>query len=72
MDQDTFIKSARLFQHWHTAASDIASIFIIPVLGFGVVCGFLLTWWIFRGGLSRHSFRIVWPHGAKLHGDGVV
>jgi hypothetical protein len=27
----------------------------MPVLLAGVVCGVLLTRWIFRGGLSRHS-----------------
>lgn len=56
MDQDTFTKLARSVQHWHTNASDAAAIIIIPVLGLGVVGGFLLARWIFRGGLSRRSF----------------
>jgi uncharacterized membrane protein len=55
MDQDTFTKLVQSLNHLHASASDTASVLIMPVLLAGVVCGVLLTRWIFRGGLSRHS-----------------
>jgi len=55
MDQETFSKLATTLHHWHGSASEVAGIIIAPLLLAGVICGFLLTGWIFRGGLSRRG-----------------
>jgi hypothetical protein len=57
MDKDTFTKLVQSLQHLHASASDVAAIVIIPLLLCGVVCGFLLARWIFRGGLSGQTIQ---------------
>jgi hypothetical protein len=58
MDQETFSKLAATLHHWHGSASEVAGFIIAPLLLVGVVCGILLTRWIFRGGLSRCGFQV--------------
>ncbi len=58
MDQETFAKLAATLHHWHGSASEVAGFIIAPLLLAGVICGILLTRWIFRGGLSRSGFQV--------------
>jgi len=58
MDQDTFTKLIAALHQLHGSASEIAAFIIAPLLLVGVICGFLLTRWIFRGGLSRSGFQL--------------
>ncbi|HEY5041020.1 MAG TPA: hypothetical protein VIK53_03380 [Verrucomicrobiae bacterium] len=57
MDQKTFTKLVQSLQHLHASASDVAFIVAVPLLLCGVIGGFLLALWIFRGGLSHHSLQ---------------
>ena len=57
MDQETFTKLAATVHHWQGSASEAAGFIIAPLLLAGVICGFLLTRWIFHGGLSRCGFQ---------------
>jgi len=58
MDHDTFAKLATTLHHWQGNASEVAGFIIAPLLLAGVICGILLTRWIFRGGLSRSRFQV--------------
>jgi hypothetical protein len=57
MNQDQFTKLVSTLHHWHGSASGAATFIIAPLMLAGVVCGCLLTRWIFRGGLSRSAFQ---------------
>jgi hypothetical protein len=57
MDQDTFTKIVVTMHRLTGRASEIATFVVIPLMLVGIVCGFLLSRWIFRGGLSRSAFR---------------
>jgi len=58
MDQETFSKLAATLHHWHGSASEVAGFIMAALLLAGVICGLLLTRWIFRGGLSRCGFQV--------------
>jgi hypothetical protein len=58
MDQDTFTKVVATLHQLAGSAGEIAAFVIVPLMLAGIVCGFLLTRWIFRGGLSRSEFRL--------------
>jgi hypothetical protein len=58
MDHDTFTKLVAMLHQLHGSASEIAAFVVALLLLAGVICGFLLTRWIFRGGLSRSAFRL--------------
>jgi len=58
MNQDTFAKLVATLHQLHGSAGEIAAFIVAPLLLVGVICGFLLTRWIFRGGLSRYAFRL--------------
>jgi hypothetical protein len=58
MDQDTFTKLVAALHHLAGSASEIAAFVVVPLMLTGIVFGFWLTRWIFRGGLSRSAFRV--------------
>ena len=58
MDQDTFTKLVAALHHLAGSASEIAAFVVVPLMLTGIVFGFWLTRWIFRGGLSRSPFRV--------------
>jgi high-affinity Fe2+/Pb2+ permease len=57
MDQDTFTKIVATLHQMTGNASELAAFVVVPLMLVGIVCGFLLTRWIFRGGLSRSGFQ---------------
>jgi hypothetical protein len=58
MDQDMFTKLVATLHQLAGSASGIATFVIVPLMLAGIVFGFWLARWIFRGGLSRSSFRL--------------
>ncbi len=58
MDQDTFTKLVTSLHQLHGSASEIAALVVVPLMLAGIVFGFWLTRWIFRGGLSRSALRV--------------
>ena len=58
MDQDTFTKIVASLHQLHGSANEIAAFIVVPLMLAGIVFGFWLTRWIFRGGLSRSAFRV--------------
>ena len=58
MDQDTFTKMVASLYQLQGSASEIAAFFVVPLMFAGIVFGFWLSRWIFRGGLSRPTFRV--------------
>ena len=58
MDQDTFTKIVATLHHLTGSASEIAAFVVVPLMLAGIVFGFWLTRWIFRGGLSRSANRM--------------
>lgn len=58
MDQDTFTKLVATLHQLVGSASGIAAFVIVPLMLAGIVFGFWLTRWIFRGGLSPSAFRL--------------
>jgi len=57
MDQDTFTKLVAALRQLHGSAAAIAACVVVPLMLAGIVGGFWLTRWIFRGGSSRSAFR---------------
>lgn len=53
MDQETFTKLVQMFHHLHFGAKEVAAIVVVPVLVLGILGGFSVAQWIFRGGLRR-------------------
>ena len=58
MDQDTFTKVVAMLHDLTGSASEIAAFVVVPLMLAGIVFGFWLTRWVFRGGLSRSAFRV--------------
>jgi hypothetical protein len=58
MDQDTFTRIVATLHRLTGSASEIAAFVVMPLMLAGIVCGFLLARWIFRGGLSRSALRV--------------
>jgi hypothetical protein len=58
MDQETFSKLAATLHRLHGSASEVAGFIMAALLLAGVICGILLTRWIFRGGLSCCGFQV--------------
>ena len=58
MDQDTFTKIVATLHRLTGSASEMAAFVLVPLMLAGIVFGFWLTRWIFRGGLSRSAFRV--------------
>jgi hypothetical protein len=52
MDHDTFTRLVVALNQLQGNASDDAAFVVLPLMLAGIVCGLLLTVWIFRGGLS--------------------
>lgn len=53
MDHETFTKMVVVVHQLNGSASEYAAVVVLPLMLAGIVCGWLLTVWIFRGGLSR-------------------
>jgi len=58
MDQDTFTKLVATLHRLTGSASEIAAFVAVPLMLAGIVFGFRLAGWIFRGGLSHSAFRV--------------
>jgi hypothetical protein len=58
MDQDTFTKLVATLHRLTGSASELAAFVVVPLMLAGIVFGFWLTRWIFRGGLSRSALRV--------------
>ena len=61
MDEDTFTKLLQMLRHLHLGASEVAAVFVVPLLLLGALGAFILARWIFCGGLSRCAFRVGGP-----------
>jgi hypothetical protein len=57
MDHETFTRLVLAMHQLQANASDDAAFIVLPLMLAGIVCGLLLTIWIFRGGLSRFQPR---------------
>ncbi|HXA44416.1 MAG TPA: hypothetical protein VNZ25_02825 [Candidatus Angelobacter sp.] len=56
MDHETFTRLVLALNQLQGNASDDAAFIVLPLMLAGVVCGLLLTVWIFRGGISGSVF----------------
>ena len=58
MDQDTFTKIVASLHQLNGSASEIAALVVVPLMLAGIVFGFWLSRWIFRGGLSSSALPV--------------
>jgi hypothetical protein len=61
MDRETFTKMVVVTHQLRGSVSEGAAFIVLPLMLAGIIFGFWLTCWIFRGGLSRVNRKVAGP-----------